>query len=63
MFAILDISGSELQRSVPEVLYITKYQPALCKQKEFYNLFFNPTDYNATKPDFVREKTLANLSR
>ena len=42
--------------SVLEALYITEYQPTLCKQKEFYNLLFNPSDYIATKPDFVQIK-------
>ena len=43
------------------MLYITKYQPILCKQKEFYNfLLFNPTDYTVIKPDLVQEKTKKN---
>ena len=59
MFTFFETSSSELQLSMLEVLYITKYQPALCKQKEFYNLLlFNPTDYIATKPDLIQEKTL-----
>ena len=34
------------------MVYITKYQPILCKQKEFYNLLLsNLTDYTATKPE------------
>ena len=57
MFSILEASSSELQLAVREVLFITKYQPTLCKQKEFYNiLLFNSTDYTATKPDFIQEK-------
>ena len=58
MFTIFETSSSELQLSVLNVLYITKYQPILCKQKEFYNLLsFNSTVYPATKPDLVPEKT------
>ena len=34
MFTIPDRSGSDLQLLVIEVLYITIYQPAHCKQKE-----------------------------
>ena len=56
-FTILETSKTELQLSVLKVLYIIKYQPALCKQKEFYNLLlFNPADYTVTKPDQVQEK-------
>ena len=48
------------------MLYITKYQPALCKQNEFYNLIlFNLTDYTATNPNLVQgknKKTLTNHS-
>ena len=54
---ILEVSNRELQLSVLEVLYITKYQPTLCKQKEFYNLLiFNPTNYIAIKSDLVKKK-------
>ena len=35
IFTILDVSNSELQLSVQEMLCITKHQPILCKQKEF----------------------------
>ena len=62
MFTILDTSCSVLQLSVLEAFYITKYQPALCKQKEFYNLpLFNPTDYTATKANLIQEKRKKNL--
>ena len=58
MFIILENTGTELQLSVLEVLYIIKYQPILCKQKElYYLLFFNPSDYTATKLDQVKNKT------
>ena len=36
IFTILKVSKNELQLSVLEVLSITKYQPTLCKQKEFF---------------------------
>ena len=50
--------SSKLQLLVLKALYITKYQPVLCKQKEFYNiLLFNLTDYIATKLDLIQEKT------
>ena len=57
IFTLLDTSSSKLQLLVLKVLYITKYQLALCKQKEFYILpLFNPIDYSGTKPDLVVEK-------
>ena len=57
MFSILYTLSSKLQLSVLEAFYIIKYQPALYKQKEFYNfLLFNPIDYTVTKPDLVSEK-------
>ena len=59
MFTILESSSSELQLSVLEVLYITKYQPTFCKQKEFY-LLLNLTDYTLTKFHLVQEKTKMN---
>ena len=45
MFTILKVSNNELQLSVVEALLITKHQPVLCEQKEFYKLLlFNPKD-------------------
>ena len=50
-------SSTELQLSVLEVLYITKFQPILCKQKDFYNLFlFNPNEYTTIKSDLIQKK-------
>ena len=39
MFDIIEVSNSELQLSILEAFYITKYQTTFCKQKDFYNLF------------------------
>ena len=54
--------GSGLQLLVLKVLYITKHQPTLCRQKEFYNLhLFNFDNYTVTEPDLIQEKK--NLTR
>ena len=53
MFSMFDIiPGTDLQLSALEALYIIKYQLALCKQKDFYNvLLFKSADYTVTKPE------------
>ena len=62
MFTILDTSDSELQLSVLEALYITRYQSAFCKPNEFYNLLlFNPTDNTATKPELKKKALQVNV--
>ena len=49
MFTILDTANTNIQLPVKELLYITKYQPILCKKKELSNLLLsNFADYIAT---------------
>ena len=46
MFIKRDTAYTNLQLPALEELYTAKYQPALSKQKAFYNLvLFNPTDF------------------
>ena len=53
----IKVSHSKLHLSLLEMLNITKHQPILCKQKEFYNLLLpNPADYSTIWHDLVKEK-------
>ena len=40
MFPMLDTACTDLQVSMIEVLYISKYQPVLCEQKVLYFYLF-----------------------
>ena len=57
MFSILDTTSTDIQLSTLDTIYITTYQLALCKQKDFYNLLiFKSIDHTSTKPGLSEKK-------
>ena len=61
MFGVLERSNNKLDLSVLKALIITKHQPLLCKQKEFYALLlFNTIDFNISTSDLVGEENKVN---